>query len=261
MNAHTTDSKNQSFMQRRSYDRYVFSTKEKIRYPLFYTCLFGLLDYLFYRRALLMVLAVPFVLFMMKRQRQELLEARKKRIGEEFRDALVAMNVAVQAGYSIENAVGAAARDLKQLYPKGADIVEEFAYMEHQLYLSVPAEELFLDFALRTEVEDIRNFATVFQTARRTGGDLSEMIGKVTRMLSDKIDVKKEIGAILAAKKYEQTIMSLMPAGIIAYMNLTSPGYLDILYGNPVGIAVMTVCLVIYVGAWWMGRRIVAIEV
>ena len=74
-------------------------------------------------------------------------------------------------------------------------------------------------------------------------------------------DVKKEIEATLAAKKSEQLIMSLMPAGIILYMRLTSPGFLDVLYGNPFGICAMTVCLGIYAGAYWMGRRIVDIEV
>lgn len=90
---------------------------------------------------------------------------------------------------------------------------------------------------------------------------MSKVIQKVARMLGDKIDVKKEIEATLAAKKSEQMIMSLMPAGIIAYLRLTSPGFLDVLYGNPFGICAMSVCLAIYAGAYWMGRRIVDIEV
>ena len=45
-------------------------------------------------------------------------------------------------------------------------------------------------------------------------------------MLGDKIDVKKEIETTLAAKKAEQMVMSLMPAGIIIYLKLTSPGFL-----------------------------------
>ena len=77
----------------------------------------------------------------------------------------------------------------------------------------------------------------------------------------DKIDVKKEIEATLAAKKSEQMIMSLMPAGIILYLQLASPGFLDILYGNPFGICAMTVCLTVYGAAYWMGKRIVEIEV
>ena len=59
-------------------------------------------------------------------------------------------------------------------------------------------------------------------------------------MLGDKIDVKKEIEATLAAKKAEQMIMSLMPAGIILYLQLTSPGFLEVLYGNAFGVCAMS---------------------
>lgn len=55
-------------------------------------------------------------------------------------------------------------------------------------------------------------------------------------MLGDKIDVRKEIETTLSAKKAEQMIMSLMPAGIILYLQLTSPGFLEVLYGNPFGV-------------------------
>ena len=179
----------------------------------------------------------------------------------QFKDALNSMSVAVQAGYSVENAVSACVRDLRQLYDGNADILREFQYIDHQQHVSVPVEELFLDLGQRSNVEDIENFAEVFYVAKRTGGDMNQVIQKVARMFGDKIDVKKEIEATLAAKKSEQLIMSLMPAGIILYLRLTSPGFLDVLYGNPFGICAMTVCLGIYTGAYWMGRRIVDIEV
>ena len=155
----------------------------------------------------------------------------------------------------------ACVRDLEQLYPKNEDIVAEFRYIETQQRVSVPVEELFLDLGQRCKVEDIENFASVLYTAKRSGGDLGNVIQKVARMLGDKIDVKKEIEATLAAKKSEQMIMSLMPAGIILYLQLASPGFLDILYGNPFGICAMTVCLTVYGAAYWMGKRIVEIEV
>ena len=96
--------------------------------------------------------------------------------------------------------------------------MEEFRYIESQQHISVPLEELFLDLGERSQVEDIENFASVFYTAKRTGGDMNRVIQKVSRMLGDKIDVKKEIEATLAAKKSEQMIMSLMPVGIILYL-------------------------------------------
>ena len=71
----------------------------------------------------------------------------------------------------------------------------------------------------------------------------------------------KEIQATLASKKSEQMIMSAMPFVILGYMQITSPGFLQVLYGNTFGAAAMTVCLVIYFFAYWMGQKIVNIEV
>lgn len=73
--------------------------------------------------------------------------------------------------------------------------------MESQLKVSVPVEELFRSLGERCGIEDMENFATVFYTAKRTGGDMSKIIQTSARMLGDKIDVKKEIETTLAAKK------------------------------------------------------------
>lgn len=196
-----------------------------------------------------------------KIQKKKCIVRQKRNLNYQFRDALTSMNVAVQAGYSAENAVRATVKDLARLYEKGSDILDEFRYIESQLRLSVPVEELFLDLGKRSGVEDIENFAAVFYTAKRTGGDMTQVLQKVARMLGDKIEVKKEIEATLATKKAEQMVMSIMPAGIICYLKLTSPGFLDVLYGNPFGICAMTVCMGIYGLSYWLGVKIVDIEV
>ena len=67
--------------------------------------------------------------------------------------------------------------------------------------------------------------------------------------------------AVIAARRYELNLMSLMPAGIILYLRLTFSGFVEQLYGNPAGAAVMTVCLAVYAGAYYLGRRMVRIEV
>lgn len=243
------------------YDKYRFTAKERIAGIAESTLLCGLLLELFYQNYYLMGLLVPAAFLYMRQKRKRCIRERKKKLNEQFRDALTSMSVAVQAGYSAENAVSACVRDLERLYEEDADILKEFRYIESQQKVSVPVEELFLDFGARSGVEDIQNFALVFQTAKRTGGDMNQVIQKTARMLSDKIDVRQEIEATLAAKKSEQTIMSLMPAGIILYLKLASPGFLDVLYGNVFGVCAMTVCLAVYAGAYWLGKKIVEIEV
>lgn len=247
--------------ERRDYGRYRYSPGEAVKYLVQSIALCALVDYLFYRNFWALAVMAPVPVFYLRWKKKRLIHERKKRLNYQFKDALNSMSVAVQAGYSVENAVSACVRDLEQLYGAHEDIVEEFRYIQAQQHVSIPVEELFLDLGARSQVEDIENFASVFYTAKRTGGDMGRVIQRVARMLGDRIDVKKEIEATLSAKKSEQFIMSLMPAGIILYLRLSSPGFLDVLYGNPFGICAMTVCMAIYGGAYWMGRKIVDIEV
>lgn len=246
---------------KRDYEHYHFSAKEILKYLGQGIVVCILADYLFYKSVWVLLLMLPVPLIYLKWRKNQLIRQRRKNLNYQFKDALTSLSVAVQAGYSVESAVTACVRDLERLYARGTDILEEFHYIESQQHISVPLEELFLDLGERSQVEDIENFASVFYTAKRTGGDMNKVIQKVSRMLGDKIDVKQEIEATLAAKKSEQMIMSLMPVGIILYLQMTSPGFLEVLYGNPFGIAAMTVCLGIYGTAYWLGRKIVDIEV
>ena len=225
---------------RKDYRTYHFTAKETAKYLLEGVAVCAAADYLFYQSLPVLLFMLPVPVIFLKIQKKKCIARQQRNLNYQFRDALTSMNV---------------------LYEKGSDILEEFRYIESQLRLSVPVEELFLDFGKRSGVEDIENFAAVFYTAKRTGGDMTQMIQKVARMLGDKIEVKKEIEATLAAKKSEQMVMSVMPAGIICYLKLTSPGFLDVLYGNPFGICAMTVCMVIYGLSYWLGVKIVDIEV
>lgn len=246
---------------KKNYDTYRFKAKEWVLYLAEGLVVCGGINYLFYKNwwVFLGMLPVPFLFLRYKRNCCK--KQRRKQLNYQFKDALSSLSVALQAGYSVENAVCACARDLEKLYKPGDDILEEFHYMEAQLQVSVPVEELFLDLGNRCKVEDIENFASVFAAAKRTGGDMVAILQKTARILGDKIDVKKEIEATVAGKKSEQWIMSMMPFGIILYMQITSPGFLQVLYGNAFGVVTMTVCLAIYFLAYWMGKKIVDIEV
>ncbi len=243
------------------YDTYHFQWKEWLKLALECAVICAGIDYLFYKSlwAIVLMLPVPFLFYRWKKR--ERIRERKKQLDYQFKDALYTLDVALQAGSSMETAVICCIRDLEKLYPKDADILQELIYMETQMHLSVPLETLFVDLAERSGLEDIENFAAVFATAKRSGGDFSKIVQKTARMLTDKIEVKKEIEATVAAKKMEQVVMSVMPFGIILYMQLTSPGFLQILYGNVFGAVTMSICLGIYFLAYWMGCRIVDIEV
>ena len=171
------------------------------------------------------------------------------------------VSTALTAGYSVENAFTQAYEELQKLYSEKETVLQEFRRIRVGILLNRTMEELLSDLAQRSGVEDIEIFAEVFETARRTGGDLIAIIRSTTASVSQKEETRQEIEICLSAKKMEQNIMSLIPCLLIAYVGLASPGFLDVMYQNPAGIAVMSICLGVYVFAFLMGRKIVAIEI
>ena len=179
----------------------------------------------------------------------------------QFRDAIQAMASALNAGYSPENALKEAQKDLMVLYGSQMRIQKEFRYMSGQLHLNVPMEQILEEWASRTQQEDVQNFASIFYTAKKSGGNLIGIIRSAVRQISGKIEVKREIQTLMSAKRLEFRIMCAVPFAIIGYMKLSFPEFMDQLYGNLVGRGVMTVCLCVYAGAYGMGKRIINIEI
>ena len=172
--------------ENRDYSVYQFTGKEILKY-LGECGLFCMgVVYLFYESAWAFLFMIPVPFVFMGWKKKQCIRERRKRLNYQFRDALNAMSVAVQAGYSVENAVSACTRDMERLYEADSDIVKEFRYIESQQRVSVPIEELFFDLGERSGVEDIENFASVFKTAKRTGGDMNRVLEKVARMLGDR---------------------------------------------------------------------------
>ena len=179
----------------------------------------------------------------------------------QFKEAIQSLSAALNVGYSVENAMRETIKDLKGIYKKDDIILREFAYMIRQLQMNVSVETVLQDFAQRTADEDVHTFVTVFNMAKRSGGDTLEIIRNAVRRMGEKIDVEREITTLVSGKKLELKIMTMIPLGMVLYMKLSFPEFLDVLYGNVAGVIIMTICLLVYLVAYEMGRRIVEIEV
>lgn len=222
--------------------------------------LVALIDYLFYRRLIVLPVLAPLpVLWLIHRLREEK-KARLRQLNYDFREALSSLAVSLRAGSAVERAFSEAEANLRSVVGDH-DLTREFAYMNEQIRLKTPPEELMTELALRTGVEDLMDFAAVFSSVKRLGGSMVDIITKAARIISDKIDVEREIEAAVAAKSFEQKIMAAAPVFFILYLQLSSPGFLDVLYTSLFGALLMTGCLAIYAAAIILGKRIVTIEV
>ena len=167
----------------------------------------------------------------------------------------------LSAGYSLENGLTLSIKELEILFGRREMITEEFRILSDGIRMNRPAEELFMDFGRRSGVEDVDNFAQVLSAAKRSGGELVEIIRQTAGIIRDKVQVKEEIHTMLASRIFEQRIMNLIPFLIVLYIDLTSTGFFSVMYGTWMGRSVMTMCLAAYAGALVLAGKILDIEV
>ena len=86
------------------------------------------------------------------------------------------------------------------------------------------------------------------------------MIRQTVDIISDKIEVSRKISTVISSKKMEQSVMNVVPFGIVLYIDASSPGFFDSLYHNPFGILIMTIVLVIYIFAYLLAEKITDIS-
>lgn len=191
----------------------------------------------------------------------------EKAIGKEqefrrqFRDSIQTMAGALKAGYSVENAIRETNRDLIGMYDANTRIRKEYGQMVRKLDLNLSVVTVLNEFAAEVKQEDVTNFITVYAAAKVSGGDSIAIIRDAARTIGEKIDTEREIQTMLAAKKLEFEIMSVIPFIMILYMKMTFGEFLSVLYGTWTGCIVMSICLVLYLGAYRFGRRILQIEI
>lgn len=189
------------------------------------------------------------------------IKKRKKELLYQFKDGMQSMSVALMAGFSIENAWREALKETEELYGKEAFMVEEMRQMNAAIRMNQPIEQLLYQFALRSECEDIMEFAEVFRFAKRSGGNFAKIIQNTIGHISEKIEVEREIETVISGKKMEQKIMNVVPVLLLAYLNLTSKEFLAPLYGNLFGIVIMSGAFLAYIGALMLANKIINIKV
>lgn len=243
------------------YSVYQFSFREWIKYLILYTVLDACISYLFFFSWVSFVLLLPGAVPFVRERRLALQKKRAVEMKRQFMDSMQMLTVSLQAGYSVENSIREAVKELARVYEPEAFILQEFQIMETQLAVNRNMEDLFMDFGERSAIDDIQSFAEVFFTAKRSGGDLIAVIRNTVFCIRQKQETLQEIETSLAGKVMEQNVMSMIPLLILAYVKFTSSEFLSVMYGNLTGVTIMVLCFLVYVLAYFWGRKIVRVEV
>ena len=216
---------------------------------------------LFYRSVVAGIWFPVVYMFCLRQEKRKKIQVARMKLQEEFLHGIGVLNSSIQAGFSMENAWREVEKETRFLYGEKSKFYLELKEMNQKAAHNTPFEKLFLEFAYRSKLEEIIQFAELLNFGKRSGSDWKRIIDVTVCQMTEQRDAQQQIEVMVAEKKMEQQIMNLMPLGILAFLQFSAWDYMCVLYHNWLGGIAMTFFLFLYVVSIVLSQKIMKVEV
>ncbi|MDO9417861.1 type II secretion system F family protein [Pararhizobium sp.] len=161
------------------------------------------------------------------------IKRRKNKFLDEFPNALDVMVRAIKSGLPLNDALRLIASDGQE------PVKSEFRRVieSQQIGLSVP--EGCARMANTMPLPEVNFFAIVIAIQSQAGGNLSEALGNLGKVLRERRKMKSKVSAMSMEAKASAAIIGSLPFVVATLVYLTSPAYMMILFTDPRGHLIM----------------------
>jgi tight adherence protein B len=108
--------------------------------------------------------------------------------------------------------------------------------------VGIPLGEACLKLYERMPVSEANFFGIVISIQQRAGGNLSETLGNLSRVLRDRKKMKAKIQAMSMEAKASASIIGALPIAVMGLVYFTSPAYIEVLWTDPLGRIMLGCC-------------------
>ena len=189
----------------------------------------------------------------------QIIQNKKTKLNTQFRDMLETLSTNLGAGKNVTDSFKSVYDDMKIQYEEDAFILKELEVILSGMNNNIDIEVLLEDFGKRSGNEDIQSFANVFRVCYRKGGNIKQTIRATYQILGDKMEIKEEIETIVTSAKSDQNIMIMMPIALIGIIKVMSPEFAENFVSFS-GIVATTIAIILFVAAFFVGRKITDIK-
>jgi tight adherence protein B len=183
---------------------------------------------------------------------------RASRLGEleaQLPDALDFLSRSMRAGHAFTISLEMVGEEVHD--PLG----QEFRALFNEQNLGASLDRSLANFGKRVPLADVQFFASAVLLQRQTGGNLSEILNRLSHIIRERFQLKGKVKAVSAHGRMTATILTILPIATLGGLILTSPGYLDPLLHDPTGHKLVAAGVMAQVLGNFFIRKIVRIEV
>jgi tight adherence protein B len=120
----------------------------------------------------------------------------------------------------------------------------EFRSIIETQTIGLPIGEACVKLYERVPLPEANFFGIVISIQQKAGGNLSEALGNLSRVLRDRKKMKAKIKAMSMEAKASAMIIAALPITVMLLVYLTSPTYIELLWTEPLGRLMLACCVV-----------------
>ena len=193
--------------------------------------------------------AAPILFLLWKRQK------RMQRFEAQFPDALDAMSRAIRAGNALSSAIQLVGQEMPN--PLGAEFTQVF----EETKLGLDPGEALSRLAERTPTDDVRFFCTAVLIQRGSGGNLAEILDRLSEVIRERFKILSHARALSAQHRWSAICVGLSPVAFAIMFELMSPGYFTPMLESPLAPVLLGAGLTMEAIGFFMVWRIAKIKV
>lgn len=154
---------------------------------------------------------------------------RMDRFQEQLPEALDLMSRALKAGHTFGGAMRMVADEFDD--PIGG----EFRQTLEEINFGMDVDRALANFQNRMDVSDLKFFVVSVNIQRETGGNLSEIISNIARLVRERFVLFGKIRILSAEGRISAILLSALPFGITGILYLINPDYISLLWERELG--------------------------
>jgi tight adherence protein B len=126
--------------------------------------------------------------------------------------------------------------------------------------LGVPLQDALTPMAERMKSEDVGQVALVAALHTRTGGNMAEVLERVSDSVRERGELRRELRSLTGQARLSRYVVTALPFGVGTFITIINPDYEKPLFETTTGIVVFIFAIVLVaIGSLWM-RAITEIE-
>ena len=171
---------------------------------------------------------------------------RSNKLRSQLPDAFDLMSRTMRAGQTISQALQAVADEFS------SPIADEFSYCYDQQNLGLSPEAAMRDLSRRTGLLELKIFVLAVMVHRTSGGNLSELLEKIAKVIREREKIRGAIKALTAEGRLQGSILMVLPPAMLVLLMITNRPYMVTIFEYPWLLIGMFIS--IGIGGLWINR-------